>query len=942
MKITKPLEFFGAYVSDVSVGMGWGSESGFCNLDLVEESKDGKIFTPPALGTGCVFTIGKLKFGGVFKRYTYSEDVGSGRKYQVVLESPNSLLSGIQIILNKFQGTFYNSDLNVANPSYNSVMTYGQGYPTNVFNLFADKENYEYGGFFGGAGNNSLGYPVANFLYDINYAIGRGLFAGKVKFANTEYDLDLSELAQVIAYIPQYRINKDFTDLGSLISDICDTAAYDYTVTLTGKTNSLGVITSNAKIKVKVLSRQSPPNPNIITGIINEYKNKPDADKTLISYNIGKEYADIVTQKVLIGGRASRYWLANRNHILPIWGSLGSGDSAQYFYGNSLYEYKNMFTRIRVTIDGGDSNNFTYVDTNLLELRCALGGRECWTAYHILLALKERRKGITIGNFAIQEKDFVKLLKGQLGSQDIMDTGIENAIIYGSWLFGRDAPLKIQQTYAQKVIDTRFNSLVSAAQNFYGKQFLVAIPGEVGGIENSIRWVENFKYENAWDTADSAWAGDYNFFDFPDINFYDDNGRFKSVVVYPNYNNADYSSLGSSYSRTQLGTNYGVFTECKIDREWGIKWFNNSTIYQINQDGGINRDSAGNAISASSTVGYVKVNIDNPIDIYDEYTSMHNGFNTLCGLIFGTKIQVGYHNLFGFGNFDFAMPPSRMAPEFIGIPQESNRYVWGPWFSFNKNSGQAGKAEITEDTSISPETFGSTIQMNQYAYYGLNAEFATILESETGTIELAEAPNFDLAERFFGSGPYVTSMSVTASVGGGYKTTYQFSTWTKNFGSLSKYNIDLFKKYKSDIFANNKKIRELFKNPVPKAINTKLLSLIEKKLKKENLRSGNMIAGTMFNSMMRSLNGTPISGTSPTGTPASYAAMPRNNLPVSEDDGELGIGVASVGADEAMRGLGLNYMENFAAGYEQIFSPVFAYDQTDPARVKRRFNEGNI
>lgn len=923
MKITKPLEFLGAYVSNVEMSMGWADQPGYCNLSLVEEPKDGKIFNPPALGTGCIFKFGNAEFGGTLQRYEYSEDVSGGRKYSVVLQSPNSILDGVQVVLDKFQGTFYKSYYNLASSSWNvdGAMTYGGSNPTNLINIFAQKENYEYGGMFGMASNNELGYPVINFLKDIQETISKGFFGGKVKFAGVDYDLDLSELAEPISYISQYRYSGDFPSLSAIIIDICNVACYDHTVVLTGKTNSLGVIVSDAKIKLKIMSRQSPPNPNVIRSIVDEYKSKPDKLKTLSSYNLGKEYpSDIVTQKVLIGDQATRYWLADRNYILPVWGSLGTGENATYFYGNSLYEYKNMFSPIRVTIDGGDQN-FTYVDTNLLELRCATGGRECWTAYHILMALKEGRKGITIGNFSITESDFVDLLEGTLGSQDIMDTGIENSIIYSSWLNGRDTQLELREAYAQKVINTRFESLKKAAADFYGKQFLVAIPSEAGGILNNIRFVENFKNEVSWESADSAWAGDSNFIDFPDISFYDESGKFQSVVVYPNYDNIDYSPLMDRYARTRLGTNYGIFTDATIDRNWGIKWLE-LNVYNTDSGGGVVLDSSGQKISVSNLVGYVKVNIPG-IQIYDQYSTEYNGFNSLCGLIFGKKINVGYHNLFGFGNLDFPLPPSYVAPEFIGIPQRSHRYVWGPWFSFNPNSGQSGKTEIQQDPTLSPETFGSLADLNFYAQKAINAELATIIENETGSIELAEEPKFNLSERFFGSGPYVTNIAITADAGGGYKTRYTFSTWTKNFGALSKYNITLLGKSRQAWIEGSRKIRELFINPIPKAIDRNLIRTLEKS-QKENMQSSNIIGGTLINYIARAINGSGV-------RPGSGTRKER-----------MMFSSAAVQTNEAMRSLATNYAEGFAAGYEQLYSPVFAYNQIDPARVKRNFNRGQL
>ena len=915
MKITKPVEFLGAYVVSADLSMGWGGESGYCNLELVEEPKDGKLFKPPSLGTGCIFNFDKLSFGGILKRWTYSEDTGNGRRYSVVLESPASILAGTQIVLNRFQGTIYTDDSNIDALQNKDVMTYGGKYPTNIINIFASKENYEYGGIFGAANLNELGYPAANIIGDINKAISDGIFGGKIFFADTEYELDLSELSEVISSIADYRIGGDFVDLSTLISDICDTAVYDYTLTLTGTTNTLGVITKDAKIKIKVLSRRSAPNPNVISETIQNLKNKPDKQKNLISYNTGKEFADNITQKVLIGSQASRYWLAGRPYMLPIWGQLGQGQSAVYFYGNSVYEYGNMFAPIRVTIDGANQygeGSFSYVDTNLLELRCAMSEtKDTWIAYHILMALREGKECLTFGNFSITKDDFKNLLEGKLAPADVMDTGLDNAEMAASYLYG---PAAAAKTAAQRLMDTRYNSLKAAANTFYGRSFLVAIPAEVGGASNNFRWIElDKKIENSWDIAGNSWAGDNASAYFPDTKFYDDNGKLGAVAVFPNYTNIDFSDFKSDYGRSVLGTNNGVVVNVTVDTSWGIRWIDTATS-DVDSSGNAKTDSAGKRISTSRTVGYVKVDIPS-CDIYDEYTTQVNGFNMLCKLIMGTDLLPGYHNMFGFENFDFPLPPSRVAPEYIGIPQQSNRYVWGPWFSFNSDSGQKGKLSIDQDTSLNPETFGTIAKMNEYANSTVNIDMNMLLEAETGSVELAESPAFSLADRFFGSGPYVTNMSIRIDATAGYRTTYSFANWTKSFGKLSRYNIDSFKKSRQNAFKFQKSIRDLFRYPPGRPINTKLLKLFEPKLPRMPMQSTNMIVGNFSNAI-------------------GYAINNPNNL-------SPGINMQAAPTNAATRGMGLNYMESFGAGYEQIFTPIFAYDQRDPARVTRNFNLGN-
>ena len=138
--ITSPVKFLGAYVVGANSSIAWGGDSSTCSLTLVEDPDNGVIFKPPQAGTACKFSFGKFNFGGIFQRYTYKEDVGSGRTYDVVIESPSKVLDGVFVILNTFQGTIYN-DLNLDTPYINETISYGGKYPTNIINIFAHKEN---------------------------------------------------------------------------------------------------------------------------------------------------------------------------------------------------------------------------------------------------------------------------------------------------------------------------------------------------------------------------------------------------------------------------------------------------------------------------------------------------------------------------------------------------------------------------------------------------------------------------------------------------------------------------------------------------------------------------------------------------------------------------------------------------------------------------------
>ena len=93
------------------------------------------------------------------------------------------------------------------------------------------------------------------------------------------------------------------------------------------------------------------------------------------------------------------------------------------------------------------------------------------------------------------------------------------------------------------------------------------------------------------------------------------------------------------------------------------------------------------------------------------------------------------------------------------------------------------------DTSMKPETYGSVQAMDEVGFGSVFSGLARIEAIETGVVELAKEPDFNLGDRFAASGPYITNLDISAGTGG-IKTSYKFSTFTPNFGKLNKYNAD--------------------------------------------------------------------------------------------------------------------------------------------------------
>jgi hypothetical protein len=944
--ITSPIKFLGAYVTNVSCSLGWGGETSTCNITLVEDPQNNVFFLPAKAKSGirtgkaCLLKIGSaFEFGGILQRWTYSENTSDGRKYEVVLESPAKILDGVSFILDKFQGTIYKTDsLNLVadQATVSGIMTYGGKYPTNVINLFASKENYEAGGIFGGANVDMFGYPISGIVNDISNAAnnqfnligGTGKFGGKIVYGDTQYDIDLSALNEVIAYIKDYKINGALNvTVNQLVKDITDIGLYDFIYIITGTADSDGIIQTNAKIVLKVLPRRSSPSPDAIKNLISTINTRPDDQKNLISYNIGKELSDSTTQKILIGGQASRYWMGSTQNldIYPVWGKTGDGQFAVYNIGN-LQDYNNFNTPIRIKVNGGYSDNFTYLDTDLLELRCAISGKETWDLYHLFKAIRSdltndpTYKRIMYGNVNFSLKQYKQLLQGKAVVNDLLETSLDAGEAFATYILGE----QYQTAYIQRAIQARFESLRTAANEYYGKTFAVSVPVDRGGLSNNIKYLYNgIEVKTAWNVAESAWSGStYRSF-FTDVKYYDEDGRFNAVAIYDNLNTADYSELGEDYS---VIPQFGIMTSVSLEKD--LKW----------------QTFTGQDSITGKPVEFVKgiviANLNSSVKNYDQYTTETNGFNILARLIFGESFPIGYQNLFGNTELEVPIAPAPLIPKNIGVPQESERYVWGPWFSFNATAGKQGKVEIIEDTSFTPETFGSLEKMNQFAQTIVNTEMSQVYENESGMIELAEEPQYNLGAQFLNSGPYITSMSINIGANG-VTTQYQFNSWTKTFGRIAKYNIDRIQKLQKGTFQFYKKLRNLFRNPPARAIDHALLAYIEKKNKKvERKYEIQGIFGSFVGLLANNINTQRVGVAGATGASGStgsnnqvlniISSAPTSALLAAGATGptespRLVVGGASVGA--AMPKIGLNYDESFGCSMEQIFSPIVTFNQ---------------
>lgn len=823
---------FGAYIQSISTSVGWGGQGGTCQLVLIEDP-DNNITIPrhydngkrvldsawpagtpftggidnadldsPKIGTAVGLRYGDFYFGGIFQRYTYSESL-SGRVYNVILESPAKLFDGIQVILDEFQGTIF-APKNAFYPFFGSEAPtqFDKSYVNNVWNVYAELENYAYntetGGHFGNGDVNSVGMPVLTLL-EILQKFGDdadGIFGGPAEFGSSKYKFDFSELTEAVeANIPEYRVKGPVSNLNGILSDICETMQHQYFPQVIGPAGADTDGIANPIIKIRMIDMGQQPTPGVIEDLV---QNKKDEGK-LISSSVGKELQDATTQKVVIGGAASRYYDSPVTDFLSVWQKKVNGDYD--FGGLAVAQYTGTsatdpgYSGHTIPLRYPDQFGAVHYYATIFEMRMALGGMETWEIYKAFQSMLELYggTGYTEPNpdlysgpyppwFAriATTKDILEKIAGQTTiTLDLANTFLNQA---------GQAYSEEQKKLSQKM----FNVVSKAASEFYGQVFYAPLPYEIGGQDNNIRWItEDYQYEAAWEITDSAWYYDKatgaDGRPVGDVLGYDGEGRLKAHSTWRNDGISDFSVFGGDYS---VGFGGRLCTT----------------------KGGPDKDLFWITTAGGDIYPYGIVRTGAQVRSYDSYTTPDFGLTVLAQIFFGIDIPPAAYISPGKEAVQIAIPPGVALPLSIGVPQESRVYRWGPWY---RAAIKTGKAEVILDDSLRPETFGSSSVLDQA---GLATAFAGVGELEaveSGFVEIAEFPSFNIGDRWSEMGPYVTDLQIDVSTDG-CKCTYKFNTWTPNFGKLAKYNMDRIARVNqaSLAFAQEKRSR-MEKRPFP-------------------------------------------------------------------------------------------------------------------------------
>ena len=924
--IQEPIFMFGAYVSSLSVSIGWGGQGGSLQATLVEDPANGVVIPKengeidgtgnpfygdplsPSTGTPCFFKLGEFYFGGIFQRWTYKEDAVNGRTYDIILESPSKLMDGVQFIIENFNGAtdYFANQYNQFEYSTNAFgggsvplfhSVYGNtksrqdrdGTATNIFNLFAYWEN-PFLGYneaegselfgdgnsnnpkgvyqnFGASGFNSSGTSIlkllvaADELMKINTS---NAFGGGIQFGinrdtdrgvSAEYDFSWDGLAgfyeeQGISadVLDNIRIQGPTKSLNGLVGELAEFHQFDYFYNIYpeggpeqvdnlvirhndpngsgevieffarggkgggGYLGDQGISSDGydkAEIAILCVSKADQPTPNRVREFIQEELALPELERSIMSYDLGKEFADSTTQKVIWGARRTRYLEINGQPrpgggVNPsvgsqyaVWGMQNStGTDAYNLVGRADLVYGSLSTARPIFIPG-----YGIYRATPLEMRMSLGGKTPWQIYKTFQTLTGNEPNGFNNYFqspwtATQDvtPDLLTQLAGEnVGNAfDLCVSNLEKA--YNQWL-----PDLNEQN------DAIFSGVSAIANSSYKQEYYCLLPNEVGNFYYNVYYPEvngvQTEAIKTWDIASSAFIQYGEYAPALDVSFFDQSGKMVPVVGYPligGFNSSvDLSSLGSDYT---LGVNGAAGTV--VSKKGGPA--GESYFYQ----------TFGQFGTLFKTGSQPK--------LFDASTTPDFGLTVLADFFFGIDIPPEVYIAQGKESLQFQIPPDVLQPTYFGIAQESQRFNYGPWITLNRASGgfysPFGKAEVQEVTQLNPETFGGYEAL--FDAGGVYAAVANtdMYESESGFCQLVGAPAWNLGQRFASLGPYVSSMDISIDATAGVTTSYKFNTWTPEFGKLSKYNVDRVARTNKSAWSRAQQLRgKITKPPLPKA-----------------------------------------------------------------------------------------------------------------------------
>ena len=731
----RSVTFMGGKVISFNATVGWGGDASNVTVQLVEPNTDtfcpGGSFTNSALGTVKSFSFGKFKFDGLLNNW--EKTIGtSGETVTVRLSSPAIILKNAVCAL--------------------------QG--------LADEASGGYGG--GGIGSGMNIIPVSP---ETSWCNDYGPDWGQVKSAiegstlyykGGQFNVNLTGVG-----VNGIRYSGDSVNVMAAIDKAAQAAGQRIYVYLSGYT--INVIGVNKTNHASAASIDNTGNVNAST-----IGASLGGCSSTITLSRGIESADSVTASMVNGDFV---------RTVEECGTGKEGGILQYFGKDPGVVEGGHVTLDPYEDEDADELNFT-VNTNhdvavnaaaggqytieLLELRAAMAGFEPWKSYIV------ENKPEVLTNAGLSGAEDALAIDAFVG---FVESGNEEPNEDQTASFSNSTELLVQQlaaTGANRQAVAKLQALhayVKSFSKFYGSKFLVPLPAPLGQCGETLNYE---KSDGGWHEGGSILSLD----SFPPF-FKTDDQKIKCFVKFTDdYPEHDTIEGGMVVDASKLGDEFYAKSKTELYVAGDVEEFityEDEPYAIVNVKSPLSLKPKSKKTKDDLRYGLLmKMITDRGAEMSDEQMEEVCGKTALLKLL-KNKSLAG---------------PMHTKPEGFCIPMKSNIASYGPW---SATQGVGGSSEYKRDTSLSPWSYAGTGTMNSAAQLMVTSSLHGQSVIESGSVQHAGAPQFDMGRGLVNVGPDVTNISVQIGANGA-RSTITFRTFVPNTGALAEERLNSLKR----------------------------------------------------------------------------------------------------------------------------------------------------
>ena len=404
----------------------------------------------------------------------------------------------------------------------------------------------------------------------------------------------------------------------------------------------------------------------------------------------------------------------------------------------------------------------------------------------------------------------------------------------------------------ERFLQMLHGKIKTIGDDHYGKSWIVKQPAFTTRVDENVESVIA-DFVKSWELSDTAYLEPANFtsYEAPQSPYFVKNGRLSSYVNFDsNFTSADiyggatvnndFSEYkGQKFAQTQISADYIFSFLLDLDKDYVFlptAYFTNydrsnfTTLLtagvMTNRSLAVGIDTSNVASAVAYLTGAGAIVVENGVGmvpyalcrterVYRPLYAASAGGDS-AGSQSSLIASAGFtsanneqsnKNLQG-GDINFESPfPAIVAPRSFGIPQQSNRFVYGPWVTNSITLDYAARIEYEQDLNLVPENYiipaTITIDGTQYTLTsglaGLNlvgqAKSNTVdnfdfLFTEQGSVTSPGLPSItNLGASLVTNGPLVSDISVSISATN-IQTTYNMKTFAPKLGRTNKRFID--------------------------------------------------------------------------------------------------------------------------------------------------------